>query len=60
MTDFFSIYCHAKQLPEIGDITSGIAIALSIMFISDSDLPCLTVQVDQVCSGASEISHAQA
>lgn len=51
----FSICCHARRSPENGDTTDGIAFAWSIMFISESDLLCLTVQVDGAGSGASEL-----
>lgn len=41
--------------PENGDTSDGIAFAWSIMFITESDLVCLTVQVDGAHSGASEL-----
>ncbi len=52
----FFICCHAKRSPENGDTSDGIAFARSIMFVTESDLLCLTVQVDGAHSGASELS----
>lgn len=51
----FFICCHAKRSPENGDMSDGIVFAWSIMFITKSDLLCLTVQVDGAHSGASEL-----
>lgn len=42
--------------PENGDTTDGIAFARSIMFITESDLLCLTAQV-HAHRGASELGE---
>lgn len=49
------ICCHAKRSPEKGDTSDGIAFAWSIMFITQSDLLCLSARVDGAHSGASEL-----
>lgn len=49
------ICCHAKRSPENRDTSDGIAFAWSIMFITESNLLCLTVKVDGARSSASEL-----
>lgn len=49
----FLICCHTKRSPEKGDMSNGTVFAWSIMFITESDLLCLIVQVDGAHSGAS-------
>lgn len=48
------ICCHAKRSPENRDTSDGIAFAWSIMFITESDLLCLTVNIDGARSSVSD------
>lgn len=53
----FFICCHPKRSPENRDTSNGIAFAWSIMFIAESNLVSLSVQVGGAHGNASDLGN---